>query len=307
MCWVVMQTTCLLCEYWRGSRDMVQHERASIKRYQCHKSPLGAAELYFSYFCWRILGFKLNGIRNMSFVDWHRFYMWDACNCEELFPRDQADATGRLIADKISPHDMYAPSRQLVTQVARNMATILRDTIWKLGVHLSGRKSLALTRFFVPRRNLRSLISLIERRVAFLFRFISIHFTRIPSRGVSPDFDSFAVNVGIDALLFRIVDLSRNFESSVRRRLLSFRDAWRRAEIQNVARNTGVVVASPSAAAVPYALCKLLSPPSLEDWADMTALEAQETLAGPRCSPWASVLALEQLGAFDPGDLDPDE
>ena len=114
------------------------------------------------------------------------------------------------------------------------------------------------------------------------------------------------MNVGIDALLFRVIDVSRDFHAPVRRRLLAFRDAWRRAEVQNVARNSGVAGASPSTASVPYTLCKLLSPPSLEEWADMTAPEAQETLAGPRCSPWACVLALEQLGAFDPGDSDDD-
>lgn len=112
--------------------------------------------------------------------------------------------------------------------------------------------------------------------------------------------------MGIDALLFRVVDLSRNFDPAVRKRLLAFRAAWRKAEIQNVARNSGVPGASPGSAAVPYALCKLLHPPSLEDWADMTGPEAQEALAGPRCSPWACVLALEQLGAFDPGDEEED-
>lgn len=163
MCWVVMQTTCLLCEYVRGSRDMVQHERAGIKRNQCHKSPLGAAELYFSYFCWRILGFHFPGVCHMSFPDWHRFYMWDAGRCEELFPRDQADATGRLIADKIAPQNMYAPSRTLVQQVAHNMTATLKKNIWRLGEHLSGGRKPELTRYFVPRRNLRALTRLIER------------------------------------------------------------------------------------------------------------------------------------------------
>lgn len=169
MCWVVLQTTCLLCEYWRGSGDKVQHEQARIKRYQCHKSPLGAAELYFSYFCWRILGFRYATLRDMSFVDWHRFYMWDACNCEYLFPRDRADASGRLLADKISPDDMYAESPRLVKQVARNMTALLRDRIWRLGEHLAGaHRLIELTRYFGPRRNLRALTSLIERRV-FVF------------------------------------------------------------------------------------------------------------------------------------------
>lgn len=124
-------------------------------------------------------------------------------------------------------------------------------------------------------------------------------------RGVSPDFDSYAVNVGIDALFSRVIDMGRDFDSTVRKRLLAFRTAWRRAEMQNVARNSGIPGATPATASVPYTLCKLLDPPSLEDWAAMSAPEAQEVLDGPQCSPWACVLALEQLGAFDPGD-DPD-
>ena len=31
----------------------------------------------------------------------------------------------------------------------------------------------------------------------------------------------------------------------------------------------------------------------------MSPLELKQTLAGPRCSPWACILALHELGAFD--------
>lgn len=114
-----------------------------------------------------------------------------------------------------------------------------------------------------------------------------------------PDFDSFATRVGIDAMLFRVIALGRDLPPVVRRRLLQFRSAWRQAEVQNVARNSGRKGATPAAAAVPYRLCKLLDPPSVARWAAMSAAEADETLRGPQCSPWACVLALNELGAFD--------
>ena len=52
MCWVVLEITCLMCEYWRGSGDKENKHGSSKKRNQSHKSQLGAIELYFGYFCW---------------------------------------------------------------------------------------------------------------------------------------------------------------------------------------------------------------------------------------------------------------
>lgn len=114
-----------------------------------------------------------------------------------------------------------------------------------------------------------------------------------------PDFDSFAAQVGIDAMMFRVIDLSRDFDDEVRKKLLSFRSAWRKAEVQNIARLSGTPGTSLGAAAVVYRLCKLLNPPSLSEWAAMSAVEARLTLLGRQCSPWAAALALHQVGAFN--------
>ena len=103
-------------------------------------------------------------------------------------------------------------------------------------------------------------------------------------------------------MMSRVIALCRDFENTIRRRLLSFRSAWRKAEIQNLARATGRAGASLEAAGALYRLCKLLRPPKLEDWGALTPVEARVTLMGARCSPWAAVLALNRLGAFDPGD-----
>lgn len=116
---------------------------------------------------------------------------------------------------------------------------------------------------------------------------------------MEPDFDSFAMNVGIDVMLSRVIALSRDFDKDIKGKLSSFLEAWRRAEIQNVARASGRGEGALEAAKVLYTLCKLLHPPTLEEWTRMTRMEARETLMGPKCSPWAAVLALDEIGAFD--------
>jgi hypothetical protein len=124
-------------------------------------------------------------------------------------------------------------------------------------------------------------------------------FTRKRGRGAEPDFDSFAAQVGIDAMISRVIRLSRDFEPEILRQLASFRSAWRRAEVQNVARAAGKGPGAYEASNVLYRLCKLLHPPTLEEWSEMGGVEARVALLGPRCSPWAAVLALESIGAFD--------
>lgn len=168
MCWVILEVTCLLCEYWRGTGDAEQNARRGKKRTQCAKSPLGAAELYFSYFCWRILGFRSASLRALSFENWHQLYMWDAANCRALFPRGESDATLGLLADMISPDDMYAPSKHLVTEVGQNMTRLLTEHITRLGDHLSGRNNIGLWRYFLPRKNIPALTVLIDRFVRAL-------------------------------------------------------------------------------------------------------------------------------------------
>ena len=166
MCWVVLEVTCLLSEYWRGSGDAEQSSR-TIKHNQCLKTPLGAAELYFSYFCWRIVCFRYETVRGLSFQSWHQIYMWYASDCETLFPREDHFWASKLMADRIAPDDMYMGSRVLVETVARNMTTVLKDNIMKLGRHLSGAKDVQLERYFVPRKYLQDLTILMHRQAIF--------------------------------------------------------------------------------------------------------------------------------------------
>ena len=109
-----------------------------------------------------------------------------------------------------------------------------------------------------------------------------------------PDFDSFVANVGIDAMMFRVIALCRDMDDPILRMLRSFRAEWRRAEEQNIARNFRCDLDS---ARTIYRLCRLLKPPA--DWVLLSDEEAAETLNGPLCSPFASVLALHEVEAFD--------
>lgn len=272
LAWVAMEVTCLLCEYWRGSRDAEQHESRELKRNQCEKSAIGAAELYFSYFCWRAFGASKNLIRSMSFVQWHQVYMWGATHCEALFP----DA-GALLMDRLTPDDMHAPSKQLVEDVCARMTDIMRARIEPLANYLCGTPTPALHAFFLPRKNL----------LAFLI---------LARRGLVTDFDSFAGQIGIDCMLFRLMDTTRDMPNEIRSLLRSLRAAWRKAEIQNVSRETR---APPAAAEMLYRLCRLLTPPTDAAWRAMSDAEADAALAGPTCSPFASALALNRLGAFE--------
>jgi hypothetical protein len=170
MCWVVLEVTCLICEYSRGSGD-AEDSNQTIKRNQCLKTPLGAAELYFSYFCWRIVCFTHAEVRTLSFQSWHQFYMWYASDCEALFPREDSLWSSKLMADRIMPDDTRISSRKLVEIVSRNMTRVLKEHIMKLGKHLSSRttRSVKLQRYFVPRDYIQDLTTLMNRRGVYAF------------------------------------------------------------------------------------------------------------------------------------------
>jgi len=138
-----------------------------MKRYRCCKVPLGAAELYFSYFCYRIGGFQHSSLRALDFNAWHQIYMWHASGCEALFPRQAGAAGSRLMADRISPDDMNAGSRELVQTIARNMTSLLQNKIMRLVRFVAGadvpRERLKLKSYFIPRHNLQQLNILMMR------------------------------------------------------------------------------------------------------------------------------------------------
>jgi hypothetical protein len=104
------------------------------------------------------------------------------------------------------------------------------------------------------------------------------------------DFESALETFGIRALLERVIRISHN---EMQPMLKSFRRSWSLLEIDRVRiKSPGLTMRS---ASVLVALCHALYPPNEypQDKLSMDALTH-----GPRCSVWASVLALRELGAF---------
>lgn len=165
MSWMILQVTCLLCEYWRGSSDREGKWR------QSPKCALGAAELYFSYFCFRIFGYQYPGIYDLSFVHWHQIYMWDCVNCRKLFPN--RDPSWSLLAERLSPNKMTSASKKLVERVGRKMMYVLDKNIRPLALHINGQRNPELNRYFLPPKNLRALRVLMRKCVRARAPFIS--------------------------------------------------------------------------------------------------------------------------------------
>jgi hypothetical protein len=278
MSWVILEVTCLLCELVLGSEG--KEETASAKkRNKPPKNTLACVELYMSYFAWRILCHNHVEMRRLDFDQWHRFYVWEAVNCTALFPERTLRG---LIAERLQPTNMRLPSRQLVRKVGRSMMTMLENKLFFVAMVVMGLAvGPGVDEYFLPVRSLRSVEALLRR-------------------GAEPDLDSFVALVGVEALWFRVVDLSQDFGDPLLRRLKAFRSAWRQYEVQNIARRRGEK--SVRSAGVEYKLARLLDPPRQAQLDAMDPQQLQATLKGPVCGRWASVLALRELGAFDFAD-----
>lgn len=114
------------------------------------------------------------------------------------------------------------------------------------------------------------------------------------------DFQSALRMFGINALLFRLIDLCAGYPASFRSQLLDFRACWQWREIERVRiANPGL---DAQAAYRLYYLCTLLDPPD--------HIPQEKGLADAifdvqvYTSPWNSVLSLDNIGAFSerPGE-----
>lgn len=150
LCWLVLEVTCLLCEYHRGSRDM-ENSSSTKKRQRCRKNQLGCIELYFSFFCWLVGGFQYNNVQDLGFTHWHQIYMWHARGCWDLFPSKQGASGDLLIADMLTPKNMDAGSKTLVKKVAKRMTRVLKNNIMKLIEFVGkGKHKKELDAYFLP-------------------------------------------------------------------------------------------------------------------------------------------------------------
>lgn len=119
---------------------------------------------------------------------------------------------------------------------------------------------------------------------------------------VAADFQSGLGKFGINALLFRITRLCDSYPQEFRRQLLDFRANWQWLEIERVQASNKDLL--PLAAYQLYYLCCLLDPP---DRLPDTKEDADNLFLNKDfCSPWASVLALDAIGALRDAPFNPD-
>lgn len=269
LCWTLLEIACLISEYRIGPENNRDH-----KKRQCLKSHVGTIELYISYFCWRLYGSTMQELLDVNFETWHQMYFWDAAGCDKLFPGRRF---GRLIVDEFGGNVTQMTSAALLEYVFERVWSIFRK-LKPMARLLAGdyeHVPANVGLYFVMPANVDAIYTL--------------------ARGAyEPSFDSFASCVGIHAMLGRLVDTCRDFDEETRALLASFVRSWRNAEIAAVAKAQYGGKES-DRARVDYLLCGLLDPPKQYPG---SRGELAEILKGHKCSAWAAVLPLHQMGAF---------
>ena len=114
------------------------------------------------------------------------------------------------------------------------------------------------------------------------------------------DLDSNLREFGATALMFRTIQLCKHYPKALKNELKDFRRVWQWKEIENVVRSKPEL--DLRSAHTMYALCTLITVPARLPG---TQEELQALLnRSPTCSPWASLLALKKLKAFQEWFLD---
>jgi len=269
LCWTVLEIACLLCELKIGPES-----KGTKKKRQCPKSHVGAIELYVSHFCWRLYTMTRPALMLFGFERWHQIYFCEAVGCKELFPRRQF---GQLIVDEFAGDVSLMTSRKLLRFTFKKVWSIFQ-ALEPLADFLCARYERIppnVGLYFLNPDSLEAVYTL-------------------ANGGHEPSFDSYASCLGVDALLSRLLDTCRDFDEETRALLASFRTSWRNAEIAAVSR-AQYGGREASRARVDYLLCRVLDPP---EGYPASREELAKILRGPKCSAWAAVLPLHQMGAF---------
>lgn len=268
LCWVVLELACVLCEYRIGPENNPNH-----KKNQMLKSHLGVAELYASYFCWRFYS-AFERRFDIDFPKWHQLYFWSCADCKGLFPHRQV---GNMLVDMFSWNFVDRTSKSTLRKTFR--------TLWKICTALEPLAKLVAGRYEEISDDVGNYF-LNPDHVSRLYA--------IANGGHEPSFDSFAACVGSEALLFRLMETCRDSDDDIKSLLRSLFSSWRNAEISTLAKRQygGNMVGR---ARLDYLFAKLLDPPV--DYPS-TAKGLAAVLKSDKCSPWASVLPLYNMGAF---------
>ena len=268
--WVLLVIVCVATQLERGA------VLAPHKQTHGQHQHYGVLDLYVSYFFWNLCKYDymlelLNA--GMDFVQWHQKYFWFATELPSLRARDLPIVGLACFATV----DMGA--RDLLHDVCKRLMDLYYNDLQPLVKFVTNRLNPPHSvdenfakHYFIPLEAMRTL-----RRVCV--------------GGVREDnFESALEVVGMRAMLARVM---RICHAELLPMLKSFRRSWLQLEIDRVrSKNDGLTMYS---AAVIVRLCELLEPPT-ELPKDRGVLAA--VLRGRRCSPWTSVLALREMGAF---------
>lgn len=108
------------------------------------------------------------------------------------------------------------------------------------------------------------------------------------------DFQSALDRFGINAMLCRLMDLCKGYPPAFMRQLEDFRTSWQWREIERI--RLGHPGYTAKAAYRLYFLCNMLDAPYGDDGGDLDIVEIADKTSF--CSPWASVMPLDAVGAF---------
>ena len=268
--WVLLVIVCVATQLEKGA--VIAPHRQTHGQHQHY----GVLDLYVSYFFWNLC--KYNYARElltsgMNFVQWHQKYFWFATELPGLRARDLP------IVGLACYTTVDAGARDLLHDVCKRLMDLYYNDLQPLVKFVTNRFASPITEaeyfakhYFIPLEAMRTL-------------------KRVCDVGVREDnFESALEVVGMRAMLARVM---RICHAELLPMLKSFRRSWLQLEIDRVrSKNDGLTMYS---AAVIVRLCELLEPPT-ELPKDRGVLAA--VLRGRRCSPWTSVLALREMGAF---------
>jgi hypothetical protein len=205
LCWIILQITCLVCEYKRGAQNKGKFNCTS-------KSIIGAIELYISQFAWLVSCYKDPALQGLTFVRWHQYYFCD-------FAAWILHETNFLVADKVIPTNFMDTSKNLVQHICHYTCKIYNQYFNMMSNIISGRNTIPIPAFC---------------KEHFLYLHEMRRLENICNRALPQNFDSLIQHIGIRALWARVLYTCRDYPNKIQYKMKEFMIVWLNAEVTNV-------------------------------------------------------------------------
>lgn len=212
-CWLVLQVTCLICEYKNGTGNKGKWSHHP-------KSLLGAIELYVSYFGWTINCYQYPLLQErITFARWHQMYVWDLPN-SKLF----LDRNIQMLYSAILLEATPSAPLDLVKRVADKMLNAHLDFLDPLGKMIAG----------------------INNEVEIITHFIHMSdwdwVDKQAKNTVNDNLDEMLTRLGVRVMWSRVTNLSeKDMPESVIKVMKEFMKARQDLEQNNI-RGSGAIV-----------------------------------------------------------------